>query len=80
MPKRAHPDYYYAMRDEIVARMDDQAGLPFDATNYRNQFRVVAIRHKIYPGSDGYGAHFRIIQGMVSQKLTKMKPRQLSLA
>ncbi len=68
------------MRDEIIALMDDQAGQPFDATNYRKQFRIVAIRHKIFPGSDGYAAHYRIIQGMVSQKLTKAQPRQPSLA
>lgn len=80
MPERKHPEYYYTMRNEILALMDDQAGRAFDVTNYRKQFRVVAIRHKIFPGSDGYAAHFRIIQGMVSQKLTKMKPRQPSLA
>ena len=80
MPKRAHPEHYYTMRDEIIALMDDQAGQPFDATNYRKQFRIVAIRHKIFPGSDGYAAHYRIIQGMVSQKLTKAQPRQPSLA
>lgn len=79
MPKRTHPDYYYTMRDEIIALMDDQAGQPFDATNYRKQFRTVAIRHKVFPGSDGYAAHFRIIQGMVSQMLPRMKPRQPSL-
>lgn len=77
MPKRNHPDYYYVMRDEIVALMDDQAGKPFDATNYRIQFRKVAARHHI--PSTSYPAHFRIIQGMVSQKLTKMKPRQKSI-
>lgn len=76
MPKRSHPDYYYTMCDEIIALMDDQAGKPFDATNYRKQFRTVAIRHKIFPGSTGYPAHFRIIMGLVSQKLTKMTPRQ----
>jgi hypothetical protein len=76
---RKHPGYYYAMRDEILVRMDDRAGHPFDATNYRKQFRIVASKHKIFPGSDGYGAHFRIIMGMVSGKLIKAKPRQVVL-
>lgn len=76
---RKHPDYYYTMRDEILVLMDDQAGQPFDATNYRKQFRIVAPKYKVFPGSDGYGAHFRIIMGMVSEKLTRAKPRQVVL-
>lgn len=78
--RHTHPNYYYAMRDEIIALMDDQSGKPFDVTNYRKQFRTVAIRHEIFPGSDSYPTHFRIVQGMVSSKLPKMKPRQASLA
>lgn len=77
--QRKHPDYYYAMRDETIALMDDQAGKPFDVTNFRKQFRIVANRHGIPPGSDGYQAHYNIIQGMVAGKITNMRPRQSSL-
>ncbi|MFZ1626241.1 MAG: hypothetical protein WAT81_00370 [Candidatus Moraniibacteriota bacterium] len=76
MRQRKHPDYYYEMRDEIIALMDDQAARPFDATNYRVQFRKVAAEHKITATS--YLAHFGIIQRMVAEKLPKMKPRQPS--
>lgn len=77
LPKRNHPDYYYTMRDEIIARMDDQAGQPFDASNYRTQFRKVAAKHQI--SAESYRAHFSIIQRMVAEKLPKMKVRQASL-
>ncbi len=66
------------MRDEIIELMDDQAGQPFDATNYRIQFRKVAAKHRI-PGTS-YLAHFSIIQRMVAERLPKMRPRQPSLA
>jgi hypothetical protein len=75
--QRKHPDYYYTMRDEIIALMDDQAGKPFDVTNYRIQFRKVAAEHKIPPTS--YLAHFEIIKRMVAEKLPRMKPRQAAL-
>lgn len=77
--QRPHLDYYYTMCDEIIALMDDQAGKPFDVINFKRQFRIVAIRHGIPPGSDGYQAHYRIIQGMVARKLPRMQPRQPSL-
>lgn len=72
--KRNHPDYYYTMRDEIVALMDDQAGKPFDTSNFRTQFRKVAAKHNVPATS--YLAHFEIIKRMVAEKLPKMKPRQ----
>lgn len=75
--KRNHPPEYYAMRDEIIALMDDQAGKPFDASNFRNQFRKVASAHGIT--GDCYLSYFGIIRGMVRGKLPKMKPRQATL-
>lgn len=77
MRNRKHPDYYYTMRDEIIVLMEDQAGQPFDATNYRIQFRKVAAKHQVPATS--YLAHFSIIKRMVAEKLPKMKPRQPSL-
>lgn len=78
MPRQLkHPNYYYSMRDEIIALMDDQAGRPFDATNFRIQFPKVAARHKVPRGT--YWTHFYTIERMVAAKLPKMKPRQPSL-
>lgn len=72
--KLNHPPEYYVMRDEIIALMEDQAGKPFDASNFRTQFRIVAGRHNV--PATCYQSYFGIIQGMVRGKLPKMKPRQ----
>lgn len=78
MPKkRNHPDYYYAMRDEILALMDGQAGQPLNETLYRKHFRTVAAKHAIPPQS--YLAHFNIIKSMVAKAIRTRKPRQAIL-
>lgn len=77
MRQRKHPEYYYAMRDDIIVLMEDQSGKPFDASNFRTQFRKVAAKHKVPATS--YLAHFNIIRRMVAKKLPRMKPRQDAL-
>lgn len=78
MTKRKHPAYYYDMYHEIMDLMDDQAGKPFDRTNYARQFHTVAGKYRIPAAS--YLATFLIVKDMVRKELPKKKPRQPELA
>lgn len=72
---RKYAENVYALRDQVMARMADQAGKPFDFTNFRVQFREAAVEQKLFPGQDGYQSSFRAVMRMVSSKLPKMLPK-----
>ncbi len=69
MATRTQPADYYTIRDRVLALMADQAGQPFDASNFRNQFRTAAREHGFWPGKDGYLPRFIKVQGWVKAKL-----------
>ncbi|QQR78940.1 MAG: hypothetical protein IPJ68_01560 [Candidatus Moraniibacteriota bacterium] len=80
--KRNHPDYYYAMRAQILALMEDQAGKrQLDHSRFRKHFRAVAKVHGIILGDQWYLTHYRILARMVRQCLARMKspPQQQPL-
>lgn len=67
MPKRSHPDYYYAIRDMIVAGMGPQ----FDLEKFRRLFPKAAAPHQVIPYTDGYLAHRKTIEGLVKSELRR---------
>lgn len=75
MSKRSHETYIYAVRDHVLSLMADQAGKPFDYTNFRRQFPVAAARLNIYPGREPYQFCFNTVRRMVCRRLPKMLPK-----
>lgn len=75
MATRTHPDNYYQIRDRVLELMADQAGRPFDSSNFRNQFRQAAGEHGYRPYGDGYLPRFLKVQEWVKNRLPKMAPK-----
>lgn len=71
MPKRNHPDYYYTIRDAVIAKM----GPRFDEQEFKQLFPAVARPHNVIPYSDGYPAIRRIIMGLVKTKMRSSSQR-----
>lgn len=67
LPRRNHPNYYYEIRDAVIALM----GPAFEQAEFRRHFPKAAAPHKVLPYSDGYLAHRRIIEGLVKDKMKK---------
>ncbi len=65
MGKRIHPNYYYIIRDTIVAKM----GPEFDQNVFERLFPRVAQEYRVIPWTDGYLAHRRIIGGLVKSAM-----------
>lgn len=76
---RNHSDYYYTIRDAIIAGM----GPEFDRVEFRRLFPRAAIPHGVIPYTDGYLAQRRIIEGLVKAKMKRTladtPKRQLTL-
>ncbi|MFA9262246.1 MAG: hypothetical protein ACEQSB_02715 [Undibacterium sp.] len=68
MAKRNHPDYYYQIRDAVIALM----GPAFEQAEFRRHFPKAAAPYKVIPFSDGYLAHRRIIEGLVKAKMAQV--------
>lgn len=67
MRKRNHPDYYYAIRDAVIALLGPQ----FDQDEFQKYFPKAAVPHKVIPFSDGYLAHRRIIEGLAKVRMER---------
>ncbi len=80
MAKRNHPDYYYTIRDAIVAEIGPAE---FDPDAFKHLFPKVARRYGVIPWTDGYLAHRRIIGGLVKstmkQRFAAMPKTQTAL-
>lgn len=74
MATRTQPEDYYKIRDRVLELMADQAGRPFDATNFGTQFRKAAIEYGYKPYGDGYLPRFIQVKKWVKNTLPK-KPR-----
>lgn len=71
MPRRAHPDYYYEIRDAIIRHM----GASFNLDNFKHLFPEVARKHDIIPYTDGYLAHRETIRRLTEDKMKKQFAR-----
>jgi hypothetical protein len=67
LSQRNHPDYYYAIRDAVIARM----GPVFNVSVFQKLFPKGARPHHVIPYTDGYLAHRRIIQDLVKSKMQR---------
>lgn len=79
MAKRNHPNYYYSIRDAIVAEM----GPEFDQDVFERLFPKAGKPYRVIPWTDGYLAHRRIISGLVKsaikERFAKTPKAQTSL-
>lgn len=76
MATRTQPADYYKICDRVLELMADQAGQPFDATNFGTQFRKAAAERGYKPFGDGYLPRFTQVRKWVKAKL----PRQTKSA
>lgn len=66
MPKpRMHPDFYYTIRDAVVAKM----GPVFDEKEFGRHFIPAARPYRVAPFTPGYPAIRSIIMGLVKNKM-----------
>ncbi len=69
MSLRNHPEYYYTIRDAVIARM----GPVFNVSVFQQVFPKAARPHQVIPFTDGYLAHRRIIQDLVKSKMQRTR-------
>lgn len=79
MATRTQPKDYYQIRDRVLELMADQAGQPFNSSNFKNQFRQAAGEYGFRPFGDGYLPRFNTVKGWVRAKLPK-QPRPVPSA
>lgn len=72
MTTRTQPEDYYKIRDRVLELMADQAGKPFDMSNFRKQFCRAADEHGYHPGQEGYLPRFIVVRRWVKDRLPRM--------